>query len=286
MPTGYYLLDNPNRTPQCRTPRRSSLSGTVGVHTCESLMDDVGPDTGAENVASFIARRSDYGSYHVIVDSDSVVPMAPDSYETWHIAESDAYGKGMNWHSWGISAACQAATWDPDDDWTKRTITRMGAQIRAFWVRNGFNPDDPRICRWLTRDEAKRHVPGLVLHGVVQPSDRSDAWARHPQRHRLDQMLIDAIRRGTTEQEDIMATLAELEAVVNKAADRIIEAVDKPRPDPSIFLASHETEQKGYLVINFRKRHLTPEQYAVFEGIVPNLGFQGRLLDAIPNEEA
>ena len=104
-----YLDDHPNpNTPQQRRPRRAPLSGTVGVHTAESIMDTIGPDTGAENVAAFIASRSDYGSYHVLVDSDSVVVMAGDDAETWHIAESDNFGYGMNSHSWGISAACSS----------------------------------------------------------------------------------------------------------------------------------------------------------------------------------
>ena len=51
---GYYLIDNGSRIPQGRTPRRAKLSGMVGVHTSEGVMDSVGVDTGAENVASFI----------------------------------------------------------------------------------------------------------------------------------------------------------------------------------------------------------------------------------------
>lgn len=194
----YFLVEHPNSVcPQWRTPRRAPLSGTVGVHTCEGVMDDVGLDTGAENVASYISTRADYGSYHVIVDSDSTVDCVPDDYEAWHIAEPDAYGAGMNSHSWGVSAACRTVDWNPDDPWTQATILLMGQAIAAFWTRNGFDPLDPAICRFLTRDEAKRRTPGLVLHGVVQPGDRSDAWRDHPRRPELEAMLLDAIR-GTT----------------------------------------------------------------------------------------
>lgn len=196
--SGHFLVDHPNPVcPQWRTPRRAPLSGTVGVHTCEGVMDNVGVDTGAENVASWISTRSDYGSYHVIVDSDSTVDCVPDDYEAWHIAESDAFGAGMNSHSWGVSAACRTVDWNPDDPWTQATILRMGQAVAAFWRRNGFDPLDPNICRFLTRDEAKRRTPGLVLHGVVQPGDRSDAWRDHPRRAQLEAMLLAAIR-GTT----------------------------------------------------------------------------------------
>lgn len=188
MGTGWYLLDHPNTIQQYRTPRRSTLSGMVGVHTTEGPLDAIAPDTGAENVANFIVTRSDYGSYHCIVDTDSVVKMAPDEYETWHIA-ADAH----NWHSWGISAACRADEWDPDAEWTKKIISSMGAEIAAFWKRQGFidlalNP------RWISRAAAIRHEPGLILHGDAQPEDRSDAWKYHPERGRLDQMLLDAIK--------------------------------------------------------------------------------------------
>lgn len=183
--TGFFLLDHDCRIPQWRTPRRAPLSGVVGVHTAEGVMDDVDIDTGAENVAAFIVNRSDFGSYHEIVDSDSLVRCAPDDYETWHIG-ADL----MNWHSWGISAACRSTEWDPDGWWTQQTITRMGQQICAFWRRNGF---DPIVCaRELTREQALAKVPGWVLHGVMQ-TDRTDAWEIHPRRATLSAMLNMAI---------------------------------------------------------------------------------------------
>lgn len=187
MATGFVLLDNRTREVQCRHPRRARLSGMVGVHTAEGVMDSVGIDTGAENVASFIVGRADYGSYHEIVDSDSFVRMAPDDYETWHIG-ADMH----NWHSWGISAACRTVDWNPDSAWTKATIATMGERICAFWMRNGFDVE-ALAGRWLTRDEALRHLPGLIEHGVAQPGDRSDAWATRPDRATLRQMLTDAI---------------------------------------------------------------------------------------------
>lgn len=220
---GYYLEDHPNPhgVAQYRLPRRAATSGTVGVHTVECTVDMDGVDSGAENSANFIANRADYGSYHVLVDSDSEIVMARDEAETWHIAESDAFGYGMNSHAWGISAACRTTDWNPDEQWTQRTLWRMGRLIAEFWIRNGHGGlvDNPR---WLSRDEAKRRVPGLVLHGVVQPSDRSDAWKNHPQRARLEQMLTDAIKaHGTKPKEwDEMASKAEIEQVVRSVVQQ------------------------------------------------------------------
>lgn len=211
MTTGFTLLDEPQTcgVAQYRRPRRQAVSGCVDVHTAESVRDDVGPDTGAENVTGFILRRCDHGSYHVLVDRDSVVHLAPDDAETWHVAATAANGYGNNSHAWGISAACSATDWDPNDPWTIETIDRMGAEIAAFWIRNGFE-GLARNPRWISKEEADRQQPGLILHGTHQPWDRSDAWKYHPQRSVLDEMLLDAIRRhggGTPNppEEEIMA---------------------------------------------------------------------------------
>ena len=216
MPTGFYLLDNPNRTQQYRHPRRARLSGMVAVHTAEGVMDDVGIDTGAENVASFIAGRIDYGSYHSLNDSDSTVRMAPDDHETWHVG-ADAH----NWHAWGISAACRTVDWSPNSAWTRATIRSMGAEIAAFWSRNGFDVDQ-LAGRWLTREQALRHEAGLIEHGVAQPADRSDAWATLALRDTYRQMLTDAIlaaHQGDIPQEEDMITANDIEAAVRKVLD-------------------------------------------------------------------
>jgi hypothetical protein len=187
QPMGYYLIDHPPASTQFRNPRRERLSGVVVVHTAENAMDIVGVDTGAENVASFISRRADPGSYHELVDSDSVVAMMPDSYESFQVAVD-----GHNRHAWGISLACRSTDLHPDLAWTRAVITAAGARIAAFWQRNWI--DVASAARWLSRDEAlARNTPGLITHGALQPADRSDAWTRHSHREVLDRMLVDAV---------------------------------------------------------------------------------------------
>ena len=190
---GYYLFDNPPRRRQGRPRRayngRTGPSGVVVVHTAEGVMDTVGMDTGAENVAGFISRRGDAGSYHELVDSDSHVSLLPDDWEAFHVAAD-----GHNRHAWGISAACRTVDWDPAHWWTERTIRRMGERIAAFWQRLGL---DPLVCaRWISRDEALAGTPGLVCHGTLQPADRSDAWVRSGHRSALEQALVESIRRA------------------------------------------------------------------------------------------
>lgn len=182
----FYLIDNPPRRSQFRHPRRAPLSGVVVVHTAEGVMDTVGMDTGAENVASFISRRTDPGSYHELVDSDSHVALIPDDCEAFHVATDH-----HNWHSWGISAACRTVDWDPAHWWTEQTIARMGERICEFWERNGWNP--VVNARWISRSDALNRVPGLVCHGTLQPRDRTDAWVLARYRGQLERMLIEAI---------------------------------------------------------------------------------------------
>lgn len=188
---GYYLIDHPPNSRQFYPYRRRfagviGVSGCVVVHTAEGVMDDVGVDTGAENVAHHISTRNTAGTYHELVDSDSHVMLVPDEWEAFHVGAN-----GHNRHAWGISAACRTEDWHPDHWWTQRTISRMGERICAFWQRQGLDP--VVSARWISRDEALTRRPGLVCHGTLQPTDRSDAWVRQPHREALERMLVDAI---------------------------------------------------------------------------------------------
>lgn len=195
---GFYNDDHPNSCYPQQRPRsawNASVSGTVVVHTVESIADKLPADFGAENAAHYISTRCDAGGYHVLVDSDSTIPMTRDDWMTWHTAANSANG-----YAWGISAACRTVDWDINEEWTRKTLTRMGAEIRAFAERNRLPLD--KVARWLTKEQADRREVGLVLHGVIQPGDRSDAWKNHPQRAQLEAFLISAILGSTPPQED------------------------------------------------------------------------------------
>lgn len=247
----YYLIEYPNPClPQKRTPRRQALSGVVAVHSVESIIDRVGPDYGAENAASYIGHRCTYGSYHVIVDSDSYVLMAPDNYETWNVAQTMPSGYGHNSHIWGISFACSTTDFNPSDQWTISSINTAGMLIAEFWKRNGLSwlAENPR---WVTKAEADYMTPGLILHGTVQPSDRSDAWKYNPHRPTLDLMLVDSIRRhaggtSTPIQGDLMA--ADAQAILDKLQEIQTElnATKAEVADALVTIGAWENDTRRY----------------------------------------
>lgn len=177
---GYFLIDNPPASTQFYPSRNGGLSGGVVVHTTEG----VGGDDSAENTAGYISRRSDPGSYHCLVDTNSTVMMMPDDYTAFGVGAS-----GYNSTCWMIAIAARSSDLDPNSPYTQSEIDRCGAEIAAFWQRNGI--DAIAAAKWI--GEGVKTGPGLANHGDVQPWDRSDAWATHPQRARLEQLLIDAI---------------------------------------------------------------------------------------------
>lgn len=172
---GYYLLDNPN--PNLRNysnPRRNGAkpSGVVVLHTGENATDMIGVDSGAENVARFLASRTTYGSYHRLVDSDSTIEVLPFEYEAFHCIYT-------NNHSVGISAAIQLRHWDvmPKDrrDGILRRMAECAADY-AKWLKRERGIEIP--ARWLTRAEALAGTPGFIEHGRTDPWRRSDPWDR------------------------------------------------------------------------------------------------------------
>jgi len=147
-------------------------SGVVVLHTGENATDMVGVDYGAENVARYLSTRTTYGSYHVLVDSDSTVPVLPPEYEAYHCIYT-------NNHSVGISAGIQLRHWDAMPKSRRDAILRrMGeaAAEYAKWLKRARGIEIP--ARWLTRAEALAGVPGFIEHGRTDPWRRSDPWDR------------------------------------------------------------------------------------------------------------
>lgn len=177
---GYYLYDNPPASRQFYPNRQNGSSFGIVIHTTEG----VGGDDSAENTARFISRRSDPGSYHCIVDTDSTVMMLPDEAVAFGVA-----APGYNGRCWMIALAARSSDLDPNNAYTNIEIDRMGQEICAYWDRNGVNPVE--AAQFIGEEVKDR--PGLAHHGDVQPWDRSDAWSRREERQVFDQMLINAI---------------------------------------------------------------------------------------------
>lgn len=170
-----YLEDHPPKVRQCRSPRRALPSGVIVVHTAESYPDEVGPDTGAENVAHFIATRTTFGSYHDLCDSDSIVHVVP------YDAEAYGDGTGSNPHAYHVSAATQAARWPTlGDEWVDGTVRNMArASARyARWLKAERGITIP--AKRITRAESDRLVPGFISHGERDPGRRTDPGNAFP----------------------------------------------------------------------------------------------------------
>ena len=169
MATGIYLIDNPPRIRQYRSPRRTRPSGLIVVHTAENLTDESPPDRGAENVAAFIQRRTNYGSYHHIVDSDSILQLVRFGDEAFHDAT------GSNPYSYGVSAATQAAKWGHvSKAWREATVLNMArASARyARWVKTNYGIIIP--ARRVSRAESEARKPGFISHAERDPKRRTD----------------------------------------------------------------------------------------------------------------
>ena len=185
---GYYLFDHPQAVQQYHPTRNSRWSGGVLIHTAENVMDSVGPDTGAENVASYITRRTDYGSYHILADSDSVIEMLPPTATAFHCAAS-----GYNSTTVGVSYACRTVDLNPESAWFRSATDLITKVLVRWWRENGF---DPRAAKFIPAADTKVRL-GLSTHGEAQPVDRSDAWTRRPDRNRLEAVFADAILKNS-----------------------------------------------------------------------------------------
>lgn len=177
-----YLQENPPASPQFRCPRRERPSGVVCVHTAENTPDYVAFDGGAEAVAGFISRRSDPGSYHDLVDSDSIVNLVPYHCEAYHD------GTGSNRHSYGVSAATRADVWlFAPVEWRNACVRNMAraAANYAAWLTAEYGIVIP--ARRITRSESEARMPGFISHAERDPVNRSDPGAGFP----WDQFLAE-----------------------------------------------------------------------------------------------
>ena len=178
---GYYLIDNPPRSPQFYSSRNNAPTWAVSIHTSEGP----GGPGNAWALAQFIAGRSDPGSYAVVVDSENTVELVPPEFTTFSVAAS-----GYNSRTYAVCITGRSADLSPGDPYSLACIDRLGAVIAGLWLSRGV--DLASSLAWIGTDALNR--PGLFCHGDVQPWDRSDAWSRHSDRGALDALLIDAIR--------------------------------------------------------------------------------------------
>ncbi len=172
-----YLREHPNRTyQQYRTPRRERLSGVIVIHTAENAPDHVAFDGGAEAVASWISRRPDPGSYHILADSDSTIRMVRFDDEAFHDATS-----GGNRHEIGLSVATRADVWPLAPKVWRDGATERLAQAAAEAARHVKTKTGVVVpARRITRAESEARKPGFISHGERDPARRSDPGKAFP----------------------------------------------------------------------------------------------------------
>jgi len=210
----YYLLDHPPARSQFRTTRRADPTGCIVAHTAESMLDVIDPDTGAENVARFISRRTDAaGSYHRIGDRDSIVPMMPFSYEAFHD------GTGSNRWSIGISLAMRAAEWPKLDGMHRHqlvvTMAKMAAEA-AQWLKAEHGVTVP--ARRITKAQSNAGWSGFIAHGERDPGRRSDPGPGFP----WDAFLIEYVSQMSQPPPETENDMTPAEIAAIKAIQQII----------------------------------------------------------------
>ncbi len=210
-----YLLDNTPVRAQFRPGRRAIPSGLTVIHTAESVMDIVSPDTGAESVARFIQGRSEPGSYHDLVDSDSDIHLVR--------YDDEAYqdGTGSNSFALSISFACRTDDWDRMPAIRRTRFLAQGAAAFArqqAWLRSKGYPTTP--LRRISKAQADARMAGFISHAERDPDRRSDPGLRFPW---TEFFAACSVAQGTSPvppipEEDDMPTADEVASAVWKYA--------------------------------------------------------------------
>jgi len=164
-----YLEVHPPKSKQFRHPRRNPLTGLIVVHTAESLLDTVGPDSGAEGVASYLSIRDTPGSYHDLVDSDTIVHVVDYDDEAFHDAT------GSNRYSLGLSFALAVHNWATMDRAQRDAFIENGAQAAARMARHVHARTGIVVpAKRVTRAESEAGKPGFISHAERDPNRRTD----------------------------------------------------------------------------------------------------------------
>lgn len=169
-----YLDTHPPARRQFRD-RLEKPSGLIVVHTAESILDTVGPDTGAEAVADFIRQRAEPGSYHRIADSDTRVDLVRFAMAAY------GDGTGSNEFAIHISFALKTTDWVRLSPEKRHAFIQQGAlavKEAMDWLKAEHGIVVP--LRRVTRAESEQRKPGFISHAERDPDRRSDPGVAFP----------------------------------------------------------------------------------------------------------
>lgn len=205
---GAYLIDNPPAVRQWYDKRTKPLTGCTVLHTAESVMDTVGPDTGAENVADFIRTRTTAGSYHDLVDSDTAIHLVEYRHGAFHD------GTGSNNWALSLSFACRTSDWRTMPAAKRRAFLRQGAIAFARQQAYRRSIGAPLTAlRLITKAQSDAGMSGLTFHGLRDPGRRSDPGVAAPNLFPLEEFITEC-RAVMSGEEDDMPTAQEIATAV------------------------------------------------------------------------
>lgn len=172
---GIYLEGNPPAHPQFRE-RRDTPRSVIVLHTAETGGDAESPDKRAESTASFISDRDEYGSYHMIGDTDSIIKLVRFRNAAFHD------GTGSNDWSVGISLAIMADEWSSFDEDTSQQLVKvmaiMAARAANWMDRKGYGK--PAAVRLSKEESESLDASGFISHADRDPGRRTDPGADFP----------------------------------------------------------------------------------------------------------
>lgn len=167
---GWALEDNPNKR------YYSTRSGwpilMVCMHITDGIADFTPPDLSAESTAQYGMTTTNQASWHVVIDSDSIIPCLQDSRSAW---AQGVTGYQFNNPGLGVEIATKGTDWRTKPAWWVEQALRNV----AVWLA-------PRVVRYniplrVERDrdavQAKilaRQPVGFTNHGDLDPNNRTD----------------------------------------------------------------------------------------------------------------
>jgi hypothetical protein len=258
---GAYLAAHETAVAQYRSPRRARPTGLVCVHTAESVLDTVGPDAGAENVAEWMTRRTNYGSYHDLADSDSVVHLVAYGDEAFHD------GTGSNPWSLSISFALAAADWPKLTPEKRRGFLRQGAVAFArqqAWLKAHGHPTTP--LRRVTRAQSDAGQPGFISHAERDPSRRTDPGAGFPWEEFFTECRAALAGTNTSEEDDMTPDQVRVLTETKNAVDLLVKVAERPLQVEARLTARIAALQS--LVQQLAQRQGTPIDLDAVEAVV------------------